>query len=156
MEIGLKFTRKDGTDYLKVKKFKRKIKEEQKHKHLNVSSGLTSLCRLMKHLTRSPPIEWVIMFILFSPAAVYIDSNFSARRFNVSWNLKEQMNYLTRTRNHHNVGIDNGENTFLVTYASICDKMVNIYSFGQFIWRIYLIKHYGIGIANIIQSTKRA
>lgn len=116
------------------KKIKRKIKEEQKHKHLNVSSGLTSLCRLMKHLTRSPPIEWVIMFILFSPAAVYIDSNFSARRFNVSWNLKEQMNYLTRTRNHHNVGIDNGENTFLV---HICEHLRQNGKYILF-WSVYM------------------
>lgn len=135
MEIGLKFTCKDGTDYLKVNKIKRKIKEEQKHKHLNVSSGLTSLCRLMKHLTRSPPIEWVIMFILFSPAAVYIDSNFSARRFNVSWNLKEQMNYLTRTRNHRNVGIDNGENTFLV---HICEHLRQNGKYILF-WSVYMM-----------------
>lgn len=48
----------------------------------------TSLCKLIKHLTRSPPIEWLIMFIFFPPEAENTISSFAAKPSIVSWNLR--------------------------------------------------------------------
>lgn len=54
---------------------------------------LTSECRLMKHLTRTPPIEWDIIRTFLPPEAVYADSSFFEKVFIVSWSLKES-NYI--------------------------------------------------------------
>lgn len=51
---------------------------------------ITSLCKDMKHLTRRPPIEWLMMFIFFPPEALYTDSNFLAKHSIVSGNLKDK------------------------------------------------------------------
>jgi hypothetical protein len=50
---------------------------------------LTSLCRHIKHFTRRPPIEWLMMFIFFPPEALYANSSCAANRSNVSGNLKK-------------------------------------------------------------------
>lgn len=50
----------------------------------------TLLRKHMKHFTKRPPIEWLIILIFFPPEALYTASSFAAKRSNVSGNLQKQ------------------------------------------------------------------